>query len=98
AINGAGQVAQGLSGFTLPTAPLLAVHGACMSLLLLVPLNTRHRRPGQPREALPLQAQVRGARLAALLVLAGLPVLLVVTLALQDERPWATRLSLRRRA
>jgi signal transduction histidine kinase len=65
-----------------------------MSLLLLVPLNARFR-PGSARaDVLPLQAQVRGARLAALLVLAGLPVLLVVTLALRDERPWATGFSL----
>jgi signal transduction histidine kinase len=93
AVNGAGQVAQGLSGFTLPGAPLIAVHAACMSLLLLVPLNARHRSGATPA-GLPLEAQVRGARLAALLVLTGLPVLLVVTLALQDERPWATGFSL----
>jgi signal transduction histidine kinase len=93
AVNGAAQVAQGLSGFTLPSGPLIALHGACMSLLLLVPLNAR-ARPAGARKDIPLQAQVRGARLAALLVLTGLPVLLVVTLALQDERPWATGFSL----
>jgi signal transduction histidine kinase len=93
AVNGAGQVAQGVSGFTLPGAPLIAIHAACMSLLLLVPLNARHRSGATP-VGLPLEAQVRGARLAALLVLTGLPVLLVVTLALQDERPWATGFSL----
>jgi signal transduction histidine kinase len=93
AVNGAGQVAQGLSGFTLPAAPLIASHAACMSLLLLVPLHARHR-PGAVRERMPLQAQVRGARLAALLVLTGLPVLLVVTLALRESRPWATGFSL----
>jgi signal transduction histidine kinase len=91
--DGAAQTAQGLSGFTLPGAPLIAAHGACMSLLLLVPLNARHRRV-EAREDLPLQAQARGARLAALLVLAGLPILLLVTLALEDERRWATGFSL----
>jgi signal transduction histidine kinase len=92
-VNGGLQVAQGVSGFTLPSAPLIAAHAACMSLLLLVPLNARHR-PGRSRKELPLQSQVRGARLTGLLILTGLPVLLVVTLALQDERPWATGFSL----
>jgi signal transduction histidine kinase len=96
AVNGAGQVAQGLSGFTLPGAPLVFLHAACMSLLLLVPLHARHRRGFSALRArpLPLQAQVRGARLAALLVLTGLPLLLVVTLVLQESRPWATGFSL----
>jgi signal transduction histidine kinase len=92
-INGVGQVAQGLSGFTLPAAPLIGAHAGCMSLLLLVPLNARHR-PGTARKDLPLQAQIRGARLGALLVLTGLPVLIAVTVALEDERPWATAFSL----
>jgi signal transduction histidine kinase len=87
------QVAQGVSGFTLPAPPLIALHATCMAMLLLIPLH-------QPRtvlrglDRLPPQAQVRGGGLAALLTLAGLPVLLVATAWQADRKPWATSYSL----
>lgn len=57
-INAACQLAQGLSGFRLPSAPLFVLQATCMGLLLLVPL---HRGRDEPRglDRLPPQAQVR---------------------------------------
>ncbi|HEY3141982.1 MAG TPA: ATP-binding protein [Acidimicrobiales bacterium] len=85
--DGVVMVAQGLSGFTLPVVPIIALHAACMGLLLLIPLYmpTRH---GAGLGRLPLQAQVRGGRLPALSTLAGLPVLLVVSALVHDELSW----------
>ncbi|HEX8803189.1 MAG TPA: hypothetical protein VF743_03315, partial [Acidimicrobiales bacterium] len=92
AVNAALHVAQGLSGFTLPAPPLIAVHALCMSMLLLVPLHLP-RRATLGLERLPPQAQVRGGGLAALLTLLGLPVLLAVTV-LDRRHAWDTGYSL----
>jgi signal transduction histidine kinase len=92
-INSVAQVAQGLSGFTLPSAPLVGLQGICMGGLLLVPLFLPAQiSPGYHR--LPPQAQVRGAGLAPVVALAALPVLLVVTLAERDQHDWAPMFSL----
>lgn len=92
-VNAIGQTAQGVTGFALPPEPLLVLQGLCMSLVAFVPLYVPDRvTPGLDR--LPPQRQVRGAWLPAALILAGLPVLLVTTLALQDSRPWAPTYSL----
>lgn len=87
-INGVAQVAQGVSGFTLPGPPLILVHATSMGLLLLVPLHVS-RTEAVGLERLPPQAQVRGAGLAASLTLVGLPALLVVTVVVRDDEPWA---------
>jgi signal transduction histidine kinase len=92
-VDGAAQVAQGLSDFTLPSPPLVALQAGCMSGLLLVPLFLPVQlSPGYHR--LPPQAQVRGAGLAPVMTLVSLPVLLVATLAVRDQHRWATAFSL----
>lgn len=92
-VNGVVQTAQGVSGFTLPGGPVLAVHGAAMSFMLLVPLfSSGKERYGLSR--LPPQAQVRGGELPVVLLLLGLPVLLIVTMAVTDREPWAPAFSL----
>jgi signal transduction histidine kinase len=86
------QVAQGLSGFTLPAPPLIAIHAVTASMVLLLPLHLpRTAPPGLGR--LPAHAQVRGGGLAAALMLAGLPIL-AVALWLDDRRPAAVPLGL----
>lgn len=91
--NALGQTAQGITGFTLPPEPLLVLQALCMSLLVFVPLYVPDRiSPGLER--LPPQAQVRGAWLPAALVLVGLPVLLVTTLAMRGRHSWAPLYSL----
>jgi signal transduction histidine kinase len=85
--NSVAQAAQGISGFTLPSAPLIGVHAACMSLLLLVPLHMPTRRSAGLNR-LPPQAQLRGAGMAALVTLAGLPVIVAVTLIQRDRQAW----------
>jgi signal transduction histidine kinase len=92
-LNAALQTAQGISGFTLPGAPLIGLQALCMSLLLLVPLyEPAHESSGLNR--LPLRAQIRGAGLAPVVTLVGLPVLLVVMLVQRDHVTWATELAL----
>ena len=92
-VDAGAQVAQGLSGFTLPASPLLVLHAICMSQLLLLPLFLR-RTSLRGLDRMPPQAQVRGGALAAILTLAGLPVLLLTTLALADEQSWTVPFSL----
>ena len=88
AINVALQIAQGVSGFTLPYPPLIALTALCMSQFLLIPLNVPLLlRAGLDR--LPLTAQVRGGSLATCVALAGLVGLLVATATVADERSWA---------
>jgi signal transduction histidine kinase len=85
-VNAVAQTAQGITGFELPSAPLLGVHALCMSLLMLVPLYVPDTvGPGLDR--LPPQHQVRGAWLPAVLVLAGLPNVLLVGVAERHEQP-----------
>jgi len=87
-VNAVAQTAQGISGFQLPSAPLLGLHGLCMSLLMLVPLYVPDTiGPGLDR--LPPQDQVRGAWLPAALVLAGLPNVLGVAVFERDVTPAA---------
>ncbi len=88
-VNAVAQTAQGITGFGLPSAPLLGIHALCMSLLMLVPLYVPDTiGPGLDR--LPPQDQVRGAWLPAVLVLAGLPHVLLVAVAEREEQPGAT--------
>ena len=92
-LNGIGQTMQGISGFDLPSGPLLGLHALCMSLLLLMPLFVPARvSPGL--DSLPPQDQVRGAWLPALLMLVGLPALVATTLLLRDQHEWAPLYSL----
>jgi hypothetical protein len=87
-VNSAAQVAQGVTGFDLPAPPLIFLHAVTMSLLLLVPLALPRGQTHGLSE-LPHQAQVRGGGLAAVVTLAGLPVLLGTALAVRSERSWA---------
>jgi signal transduction histidine kinase len=87
-VNAAAQTAQGLSGFTLPAVPLLALHAVCMSMMLLAPLHLPSR-PMRGLDRLPPEAQVRGGGLAGALTLLALPALLVVTAAVDDRQAWA---------
>jgi signal transduction histidine kinase len=92
-LNAMGQTVQGISGFALPSGPLLGLHALCMSLLLLMPLFVPSRiSPGL--DNLPPQDQVRGALLPALLMLVGLPALVATTLLLRDQYEWAPLYSL----
>jgi signal transduction histidine kinase len=86
--NALGQTMQGVTGFDLPSGPLLGLHALCMSLLLFIPLFVPDRiSPGLDR--LPLAEQVRGAWLPAVLMFVGLPVLLTTTIGLRDRYAWA---------
>jgi signal transduction histidine kinase len=87
-VNALGQTMQGISGFDLPSGPLLGLHALCMSLLLFIPLFVPDKiSPGLDR--LPLAAQVRGAWLPAVLMLVGLPILITTTLVLRERHEWA---------
>jgi signal transduction histidine kinase len=88
AINGAVQVAMGLSGFTLFGPPIVALQAISASMILLVPLFLpRGLRLGLG--SLPPHAQVRGGGLSAVATLVGLPALLGTTALVRDETPWA---------
>lgn len=80
--------AHGVSGFTLPPAPLIGLHALCFSAYLLLPLNVPTVvRPGL--DGLPPQAQVRRARVPGAVTLAGLATLLIATAITAGERSWA---------
>jgi signal transduction histidine kinase len=92
-INALLQVAQGLSEFTLPAAPLVFVQAVNMSLLLLVPLYS-HASEVEGLERLPVQDQARRLSISLVLVLISVPVLITETVLMRDERPWAVPFSL----
>jgi signal transduction histidine kinase len=92
-VNVALQTAQGVSDFTLPAPPLIFFNALTVSMYFLVPLySPRLMGPGLGR--LPLQAQVRGARLATALPLAGVAALLGATALVAGERPWTVAFAL----
>jgi len=81
------QIAQGVSGFTLPAAPLVFIHALCFSQYLMIPINL----PLLLRRGLatmPLRNQVRGAEFGTFVSLVGLGGLLLATWSVADERPW----------
>jgi hypothetical protein len=82
------QVAQGVSGFTLPAPPLVALTALCASTYLLIPLNA----PAAIRDGfagVPPEAQVRSGWLPTAVPLAGIAALLAAIAAVADSRPWA---------
>lgn len=87
-LNAAAQTAQGVSGFTLPSGPLIGLQALCMSLLLLIPLHVP-TQPSAGLDRLPPQAQVRGAALPAAVILVGLPALMLVALIQRNRVDWA---------
>ncbi len=88
AVNGAVQVAMGISGFTLFGPPVIALQALSASMILLVPLFLpRGLRLGLG--SLPPHAQVRGGGLSAVATLIGLPALLGTTAVVHDNTPWA---------
>src|SRR5262245_36161991 len=92
-VNAVAQTVQGVTGFALPSGPLLVLHGVCMSLLSVIPLYVPAAiSPGLDR--LPLQRQVRAAWIPAVLMLAGMPVLVAATLAVRHRSAWAPLYSL----
>jgi signal transduction histidine kinase len=87
------QMAQGISGFSLPAAPLVAVNALCFSQYLMIPLNLPMLlRRGLA--AMPLRSQVRGAELGTFVALAGAGALLLATWSVHQDRPWAVPFSL----
>ena len=91
--NAVAQTVQGVTGFALPSGPLLVLHGLCMSLLSFIPLYVPAAiSPGLDR--LPLQRQVRAAWIPAALMLAGMPVLVAATLVVRHRYAWAPLYSL----
>ena len=92
-VNVALQIAQGVSGFTLPAPPLILVNALAVSMYFLIPLYAPALLPpGLGR--LPPQDQVRGTRMGTAVTLAGLAVLLAATAAVAGERPWTVAFSL----
>jgi signal transduction histidine kinase len=69
------EIEQVVSGFSLPAVPVLVLNGLCMSLLLLLPLNTPHRLAPGGGENLPPRSQIRSGKMIAAITLAALPVL-----------------------
>lgn len=88
-LDGAAQVIQGVSGFTLPASPFLLAQGVAMALMLLTPLfATAHTPVGLDRLA-PQDQVRRRSGVITLFTLALLPILLVEVVLLHDQVPWA---------
>lgn len=92
------QTAQGVSGFDLWAPPLVALHSTCVAIAVLVPLHLpRSSRPSLDHpglDRLPPIAQVRAGYLATAVTLAGLPALVLATVAVDEETTWAAPFSL----
>jgi hypothetical protein len=87
-LDGAAHLAQGLSDFTLPAPPLLALHQLTMAALLLVPLHaSRCTVPGLER--LSPHRQVRSSRGITILTIAAVPVLGGLAVYAQQRVWWA---------
>jgi signal transduction histidine kinase len=81
-------LAQGLSGFTLPSAPLLFVQALATGLLFLLPLHVpRTEPPGL--EALPPHEQVRNGWAVVAITMGALPFLFVAAWRVRDGLRWA---------
>lgn len=87
-LSAAAQVAQGLSGFTLPGAPIYGLQALCMGLLLLTPLHAP-KRNAAGLDRLPPQDQVRRGGIDAIIAIALLGVLFVECSRLVETVPWA---------
>jgi hypothetical protein len=85
-VDAGAQVAQGVDGFTLPSAPLVAVHALCMGGGLLLVLFTI-RRTSTGLDRLPPQRQVRKSGPLAAVVLSAMAVIGLEALVRRD-RPW----------
>lgn len=81
------QAVQGIDGFHLPTAPLLAVQGVSMWLLLALVLHA-HRQFPEGLDRLSPDAQVRRWSPLPLLVVASVSVLAVEAVTAPADRPW----------
>ncbi len=82
------QVAEGLSGFTLPESLLLVLQSLCMGLVLLTPLHLPKESPlGLDR--LPPQQQVREYGLLSSMPVILLGVLFAEMLIVREQVPWA---------
>jgi hypothetical protein len=93
ALNASLQVAQALSDFTLPAAPLLAVQALTMGLFQLLPHYVRTEAPAGLDRLAP-EAQVRkGGITMTVLTFVLVPVLALTTAAVADERSWAVAYS-----
>jgi signal transduction histidine kinase len=88
AVTAAANVAQGLSSFTLPSGPLLALQAISLGLVLLVPLHVPRVSP-QGLDRLPPQRRARSGRFVAVVSLVALPVLAIEMLLLRHDIPWA---------
>ena len=81
----AAMLAQGLSGFTLPTAPLLLLQAVAMGLLLLVPLYVPRTAPDGTRTAATARAGPPGPGRRRVHAGGALPLLFVLALRRQDD-------------
>ncbi len=82
------QTTQGVSGFALPAAPLFVLQALCMGLLMMTPLH-EPKVAASGLDRLPPHAQVRGAGLGSVVVIALLGALVVETVAVGGSVPWA---------
>ncbi len=87
------QVGQGITGFRLAGAPVIAVHALSMALLMLLPVNARRKIPAGLDRLSP-QAQVRGSSGIPILVGIGVPATIVEAVTLRFTHPWIVPLCL----
>jgi diguanylate cyclase (GGDEF)-like protein len=80
-------VAQGMSGFTLPAAPMLTAQALCMALLLMLPGHLR-KEANIGLTRLAPQAQVRTSGLDSFAIALLVP-LLAITVNVRDRLDWA---------
>ncbi len=86
-LNATLQMAQGLSGFALPPSLLLVTQAACFGVVFLTAIQLAQRAP-RSYDTLPPHEQTR-TRAFDSVAIALLAPLLVITVLLQDQVPWA---------
>jgi signal transduction histidine kinase len=87
-VTAVANVGQGLSHFTLPSGPLLALQAISLGLVLLTTLHVP-QRPPEGLDRLPPQQRIPRGWFVAVVSLLALPVLAVETVLVRDRVSWA---------
>jgi diguanylate cyclase (GGDEF)-like protein len=85
-VNAAAQTAQGLTGFELPSSPLLVLQALCFGVVLIMPLQLTDNAPSA-YDTLPLLEQTRARSFDTVAITLLIP-MLILTVVRQADAGW----------
>lgn len=86
-LNGVAQAAQGLTGFELPSSPLLVLNALCFGVLVIMPLQLTANTPASYATLAPIE-QTRTRSFDTIAIALLVPMFLI-TIARRDDAEWA---------